>query len=157
MEKQEFLSNTVARSTEPQVNERIQKDIQKNILYYASNPDQIDTRITEVENEWDIERALEMNASVFALSGLVLGVLGRKGWLMLPIVVLSFLIQHAVRGWCPPIVIFRRLGMRTRDEILFEKNSLRALRGDFDQISDIKSKAAAEKARDLFDIYRKAA
>jgi len=46
--------------------------------------------------------------------------------------VLSFLFQHAVQGWCPPVPVFRRMGVRTRKEIDREKYALKALRGDFD-------------------------
>jgi hypothetical protein len=46
-------------------------------------------------------------------------------------VVLTFLFQHAVQGWCPPLPVLRRLGVRTRKEIDRERYALKALRGDF--------------------------
>ena len=46
-------------------------------------------------------------------------------------VVLSFLVQHAVHGWCPPLAALRRMGVRTRREIDEERYALKALRGDF--------------------------
>jgi hypothetical protein len=55
--------------------------------------------------------------------------------LALPVVVLGFLLQHAVQGWCPPIALFRRIGIRTRREIDAEKHALRVLRGDFDDVA----------------------
>ncbi|HSH82103.1 MAG TPA: hypothetical protein VLA19_26550 [Herpetosiphonaceae bacterium] len=45
--------------------------------------------------------------------------------------VLPFLVQHAVQGWCPPLLVIRALGVRTRKEIDVEKYALKALRGDF--------------------------
>jgi hypothetical protein len=45
----------------------------------------------------------------------------------LPGVVLSFLLQHALQGWCPPLPILRRMGVRTRGEIDQEKYELKAL------------------------------
>jgi hypothetical protein len=48
--------------------------------------------------------------------------------------VLPFLFQHAVQGWCPPVPLFRRLGVRTRKEIDAEKYALKAVRGDFDEL-----------------------
>ena len=51
-------------------------------------------------------------------------------------VMMSFLVQHSVQGWCPPMPLFRKLGVRTRQEIEREKYALKALRGDFDQISE---------------------
>jgi hypothetical protein len=37
---------------------------------------------------------------------------------------LPFLLLHGVKGWCPPLPVLRRLGIRTRDEIDREKYSL---------------------------------
>lgn len=83
-------------------------------------------RIAELDREWDVERILEVNASTLALTGLVLGFALNKKWLMLPATVLSFLLQHGVQGWCPPLPILRRLGVRTRGEIDREKYALLA-------------------------------
>lgn len=95
----------------------------------------ISTRIEELEREWDIERYLEMNASTLALSGVALGAAFSKRWLILPGAVLAFLLQHALQGWCPPIPVFRRFGVRTRQEIEREKYALKCLRGDFGEAS----------------------
>ena len=43
----------------------------------------------------------------------------------------GFLLQHAVQGWCRPVPIFRRLGIRTASEIDAERYALRMIRGDF--------------------------
>jgi hypothetical protein len=48
--------------------------------------------------------------------------------------VFTFLAQHALQGWCPPIPVIRRLGVRTRAEIERERNALKALRGDYDRV-----------------------
>lgn len=71
-----------------------------------------------------------MTASSLALSGVIAGLAGRRKALILPVVVLGFLIQHAVHGWCPPLPIFRSFGIRTRKEIDREKYALKVLRGD---------------------------
>ena len=73
-----------------------------------------------------MERVLEVNASTLALSGLVLGATVNKKWLLVPCVVLSFLLQHGLQGWCPPLPLLRRLGVRTRGEIDREKYALKA-------------------------------
>jgi hypothetical protein len=57
-----------------------------------------------------------------------------RKWLFLPGVVAGFLLQHAVQGWCPPLPLFRRLGIRTASEIEYERYALKALRGDFEQV-----------------------
>lgn len=43
----------------------------------------------------------------------------------------SFLLQHAIQGWCPPIEMYRRLGVRSRNEFDAERTTIKALRGDF--------------------------
>lgn len=53
---------------------------------------------------------------------------------MVPVIVSSFLLHHAGRGWCPPVPIFRRLGVRTRQEIDAERFALKVLRGDLDEL-----------------------
>jgi hypothetical protein len=120
--------------TAAKVNERIRRDIECSLTYSARRTDCIDQRLLELEREWDVERVLELNASALAFSGVVLGVLGSRKWLALPMLVLAFLSQHAVQGWCPPIPLLRRLGVRTTREINLERYALKALRGDFEQI-----------------------
>ena len=60
-----------------------------------------------------------------------LGVFRDRRWFLLPGAVAGFLLQHAVQGWCPPLPVLRRLGVRTADEINQERFALKALRGDF--------------------------
>lgn len=74
-------------------------------------------------------------------------------WLWLTEAVLLFLCQHSVQGWCPPLPVFRRFGVRTRSEIDQEKFALKALRGDFNSLpSD--SENAAVRADQLLRIVR---
>jgi hypothetical protein len=58
----------------------------------------------------------ETNAAALAFTGLVFGITRNRKWLIVPSIVLPFLSQHAIQGWCPPVPVFRRLGVRTRDE-----------------------------------------
>jgi hypothetical protein len=128
-----FAENTdtgdrVRHSTAPHVNEQIDRLTNSNILTYQnSNHATIEKRIRELGEEWDIERVLEVNASSLALTGLALGLTVNRKWLALPAVVMAFLLQHSVQGWCPPSSLFRRLGVRTRGEIDREKYELMAL------------------------------
>jgi hypothetical protein len=57
-----------------------------------------------------------------------------KRWFLLPIAVQAFFLQHALQGWCPPIPVLRRLGVRTASEIDAERNALKALRGDYEDL-----------------------
>jgi hypothetical protein len=78
-----------------------------------------------------VERYLEVNAAIFTLIRTVLGFKKSRKWFILPLIVSIFLFQHAVQEWCPPVSVFRRLGIRTRREIEMEKYALKALREDF--------------------------
>lgn len=115
----------VRRSTSEAVNRQIdQKTDSKIARYQHATHGEIAKRIQELDREWDIERVLEVNASTLALTGLTLGVTMNKKWLALPGIVLPFLLMHGLQGWCPPVPILRRLGVRTRDEINRERYAL---------------------------------
>jgi len=123
--------DTVRAYTDPEVNQKIDSTIEERIRFYATQPkDVISKRIEELDQEWDIERVLETNAAGIALSGVVLGLFSKK-WLLLSATVLGFLLQHAIKGWCPPVPMLRKSGVRTRREIDREKYALKILRGDF--------------------------
>jgi hypothetical protein len=123
-----------------QTSDAVNSEIDQETLYHlrlaANNPKLINQRLKLLEEEWDMERALELNASTLAFSGVVLGALVNRKWLILPAVVTLFLAQHAIQGWCPPLPILRRLGFRTRQEIEREKYGLKTLRGDFKKSSN---------------------
>ena len=132
-----MLPNTVERvplNTSDEINERIAREINRRVNFYAANPIGIERRLRELDEEWDIERVLEANAASVAFAGTVLAATVHKRWLMLPVLVTGFLFQHAVQGWCPPVPILRRMGYRTAREIETERIALKALRGDFGQI-----------------------
>jgi hypothetical protein len=129
--------------TNSDVNRRIQNQIARRVRYYASRPEEVSTRLRELDEEWDIERAIEANASALAFTGVVLGSLGNRRWFLLPAAVTAFLFQHAIQGWCPPVPILRRFGFRTADEINQERVALKALRGDFDRMAGAPDKAEA--------------
>ena len=118
----------VRANTAREVNEQIDSRIEENIQFYKERgAHSIPQRLYELEREWDIERVLEMMASSISLTGLVLGGTKNRRWFILPTVVLSFLLVHAVQGWCPPLPILRRLGFRTREEIDRERYALKAI------------------------------
>lgn len=115
----------VRRASSDKINRQIDQLTNANIARYSKmSPEVIQRRINALDREWDVERVLEINASTLALSGLVLGLTRDAKWFILPGIVLPFLFQHAVQGWCPPLPILRRLGIRTRGEIDREKYAL---------------------------------
>ena len=65
-----------ASEQKPQkINEQIRQETERNIAIYSSAGRAIiDKRLTELNEEWDVERALETNASMAAILGLFLGV-----------------------------------------------------------------------------------
>jgi hypothetical protein len=128
-------TDRVTRNTAEHINERIRQQIEANIAYTAAaGPEAMNRRLEELDREWDIERILEANASSLVLLGLGLGVFVDRRWFILPTVVAGFLLQHAVQGWCPPVPLLRRIGVRTQIEIDYERYTLKALRGDFYQL-----------------------
>lgn len=122
----------VRRHTAREVNDQIYRQIEANVSHIAADGvEAINRRLAELDNEWDIERTLEANAATASLIGLTLGATVNRKWFLFPAVVAGFLLQHAVQGWCPPVPVFRRMGIRTQTEIDYERYALKVLRGDF--------------------------
>lgn len=127
-------ADRVPNNTSNVVNQQIRRQTERNVAHYAAAGNwAIDRRLQELDREWDMERILEANAATVSLVGLTLGAAVNRKWFALPAVVSGFLLQHALQGWCPPLPIFRRLGVRTATEINEERMALKALRGDFRQ------------------------
>jgi hypothetical protein len=125
----------VRRNTPAEINARIDAHIDRTVQHYAgADPSDLSRHIEELDREWDIERVLETNAASFSLLGLVMSRIHNPKWLWLSAGVAGFLLQHALQGWCPPLPVLRRLGIRTRSEIDREKYLLKALRGDFQSL-----------------------
>lgn len=136
----------VQRNTSAEINARVDRQIERNLLYFADHLDEIPQRLAELDAEWDIERALEANAATATVIGVMLA--GARGarYLLLPAAVGAFLFQHATQGWCPPLPVLRRLGFRTAREIERERNALKALRGDYEVLNSIKNVLDRAKA-----------
>lgn len=143
MEVEDIIKDRVRENTPEVLNEKFDKKVLNRINEYKElSKNEITSRLEELRREWDIERALEVNASAFAMAGVLLGAFANKKWLILPAVVTGFLLQHGIQGWCPPLPVLRTLGFRTRQEIDEEIYAMKVLRGDFDNIT---SASAASK------------
>lgn len=133
-----MLPSTVARvpdHTAEHVNERIRRQMEERVARIAAaGPEAVARRLRELDEEWDIERTLEANAATISAAGAALALLVDRRFAAVPLVVGSFLLQHATQGWCPPLPVFRRYGYRTQAEIEQERYALKALRGDFKQV-----------------------
>lgn len=116
--------NRVPQHTAPDVNAEIRRATERRIAEMRERPWDIDRRLDELDQEWDIERVLEANAATVILTGAALAVVHDRRWLALPAAAAGFLLQHALQGWCPPLPVFRRLGYRTAGEIHAERMAL---------------------------------
>ncbi|EDL59506.1 DUF2892 domain-containing protein [Gimesia maris] len=144
-----MLPSTVERvpqHTSEAVNAQIRRETEERVaILAAAGREAIDQRLNELNREWDIERTLEANAATLSLAGLTLGATINRKWFLFPGIISAFLLQHAVQGWCPPLPVFRRLGIRTASEIDYERYALKALRGDFDHLKNGSEQLASEQ------------
>ena len=121
----------VPLQTAADVNAAIRRQTEENAdRAIAAGPSAIAKRLEELDREWDIERLLETNAGTAVVIGCVLGATVDRKWFALPAIVGAFLVQHALHGWCPPLPVFRRLGVRTAEEIESERKMLRQALGE---------------------------
>jgi hypothetical protein len=142
----------VIRNTAPRVNARIADETEAQVTRAARQPSRIDARLAALDREWDVERTLETNAALIGLAGIGLAALsGDRRLLWLPAAVSGFLLMHALQGWCPPLPLFRRMGVRTSAEINAERTAIKALRGDFAEIPTAGGSGAKSKARQAID------
>jgi hypothetical protein len=126
----------VRENTADAVNEDIRQRTAAQVATVVERgPTAIAERLQALDQEWDIERYIETVAPSISLTGMALGLTTSRRWFALPILVQSFLLQHAIQGWCPPIPVLRRLGIRTSSEIDAERNALKAVRGDYRQVA----------------------
>jgi hypothetical protein len=149
-------ADRVRAHTATAVQSRLDRDLVERIRQFAQQADGseggralLTRRLEEVEQESDMERTLQANAATLALAGTILAVVHNRRWLVVPAVVTGFLLQHALQGWCPPVALFRRLGIRTAREIAAERYAIKALRGDFASVGN--QGDADERARAVLE------
>jgi len=128
-------STRVERMTPHEGNDRIRTRPNARVAQLeGAKPIELDARLAAPDREWDIERVLQANASTLVMLGVALGYGVDRRFLLLPAAVFSFFAMHALQGWCPPVPLFRRWGVRTAREIERERFATKALRGDFDDV-----------------------
>ena len=89
--------NRVPAQTSEEINQRIQRETEQRLEYYDKHRDEIPQRLRALNEEWDIERAIEANASALAFAGIALGATKDKRWLTLPALVTGFLFSTRCR------------------------------------------------------------
>jgi hypothetical protein len=124
-------SGRIRRLTAEAVNTRLKTRAEARVAYHARHPEEIGDRLRELDEEWDIERAIEMEAAGTILTGLFLGMTVSRKWLLLPVLASGLMLLHNLHGGYPLLPLFRRLGFRTANEIARERYALKAIRGDF--------------------------
>jgi len=140
-------ADLVRDNTSPDVARRIRTQTEASVAACArGGPAAIEQRLFELDREWDVERFLETGAASLSLLGMALGSTLNRKWFLLPAAVAAFLLQHTMQGWCPPLPMLRRLGVRTADEINQERFALKALRGDFAKMPEAPSEVSATHA-----------
>jgi hypothetical protein len=122
----------VAANTAPLHNDNITRQTRDRIWQHVNEGRAgISGRLEDLDYEWDVERVLEAHAAAVSLLGVALGARVDRRFYLIPGLVAAFLLQHALQGWCPPMTLLRRLGVRTQSEIERERYVLKAIRGDF--------------------------
>jgi hypothetical protein len=134
-----MTGDRVRESTSDPVQERLDRDAAERVEHLVgASRKQLTAHLAELDREWDVERALEVNASTLILVGAaVAGLKNRTWWFLTPAVVAAFLLQHGLQGWCPPLPVLRRLGFRSQREIDAERTAVRLLRGDLRTPADV--------------------
>jgi len=117
--------------------ERIDKGTRDSVRKYANtDASAIARRLAELDSEWPVERALMAGAGSFVWLGLLLGATVHRRLTAVSAVAGAMLLLFSVFGWAPPVLIMRRLGVRTQREINRERIALKALRGDFNGLGE---------------------
>jgi hypothetical protein len=127
----EHHADRVRDHSSPTVNRRVDQRIEDSVSRCVNKGhDAIIRRISELDREWDVDRAVMILAA--GISGLAYTVeLQRRSRrlfsplrsLALPVigVQLAFLAAYATVGWAPPVAVLRRFGFRTKAEIETER------------------------------------
>jgi hypothetical protein len=119
------------------VNRRIAREIDIRVQHcMREGREALLERLAELDREWDIDRVVMANFAIVGGSAYLVGLQRltqgplwgerRTGWLYFVGAQLGFLLLHASIGWCPPVVVWRRIGIRTKVEIELERSLLLA-------------------------------
>jgi hypothetical protein len=128
-----------------------QSETEARLSYYSAHPEEIEQRLRELDEEWDIDRATEIEAAGTILTGAVLGMTLSKKWFLLCAFSSAMMLMRTFTGVYPMLPLFRRLGFRTAREIEQEHYALKLLRGDFEAVARSEGK---QKPRAAFEAAR---
>ena len=81
-------------------------------------------RLRQLDRELDQEQALQIGAAGLGFLGAILAVTVSGIFALLPAMAVVALGQYAVQGWCPPVALLARLGLRSNKEIDRERYAI---------------------------------
>lgn len=126
----------IREHTADDVNRRIDRETRGAIAEASASAGARRARLAELDREWTVDRAVMLN---FGIVGAITAFKamtnlrdhGRMGgWGLLFWTQMGFLVHHALRGWCPPLPVLRRLGFRSAQEISAERVALSGSNGE---------------------------
>ena len=123
----ERVDNNISQERREELDRQLKEAISK---YQHADSQQIDRRLAELDQEWDIERVIEVEAPLMIGLGAGLGLLHSPKWFGLSAVAASMVILHNTQGWYPLLPVFQRMGIRSQNDIEQERSALRVLRKD---------------------------
>jgi hypothetical protein len=91
------------------------------------------TRLRQLDREWDQEQALQFGAAAIGFIGAVLSLTVNSAFVLLPALAFATLAQFLIQGWCPPLVLLARSGLRSIREIDRERYALAARVGEHEE------------------------
>lgn len=104
-----------------------------NLAYYRENPSMVSRRMAELDDEWDVQRVLQVVTSGATIGGFWFAITKSRIWLLLSLAMAGGALHHGLTGGSPAADFVRRLGFRTRDEIEFERRALMNLESGHDE------------------------
>ena len=124
-------TNRTERNTSSSALQKFDHQFKENVAKLrGADKDAIAQRLDELDREWNIERAIELEAPSMILLGLALGTLSNRKWFAVSALAAGMVIAHNVQGWYPLLPVFRAAGLRTAEEIEQERMALKLLLGD---------------------------
>lgn len=127
-------AHRIAANTNAEINKMIRDTTLEILANQKDDEAELSRRIQGLNAEWDMERFVETKASICIMLFSLFGMKKHKFWCFLSLLGGTFLLSHALLGWCPTDTCMRRLGVRTADEIHQEKTVLKMMRKDFDNV-----------------------
>jgi hypothetical protein len=129
------INQRLSQQTERRVNEAVQQSAHG-----------IDQKLQTLRSEFDVERAIEIEAPSMIAAGIAAGTWVDKRFIAVSAFAAGMLLLHSAQGWYPLLPIFRRAGLRATREIADEAYALKRARGDFEAIGQGSPEEIAARA-----------